>query len=153
MDLSTFDSEAGWIAAPTDLDLQVSLVMLDPYITTSLSASPTENELTTLESDALSSLPAVTNTTTRYSASFKLPDRHGVFTFSVKWSRNGWSYVSTKDTAPVRPFNHDEHPRWLSSAHPYYAGAWSTVVAFLVFSTIWIMTAEKEMKGEGKKAK
>lgn len=125
--------------------------MLDPYITTSLSSSPSSNELTTLESDSLSALPPTTETTTRYSASFKLPDKHGVFSFVVKWKRNGWSYIEVKDTAPVRPFNHDEHPRWLSSAYPYYTGAWSTVIAFLVFSTAWIMTAGNEMKGDGKK--
>ena len=138
IDLSQHAPNGGWQPAPKDLDLQVSLVMLDPYVTTKLSAeAPTS---------VLSSGQAQTNATTRYSATFRLPDRHGVFTFHVDWKRQGWSYVKTKDTAPVRPFNHDEHPRFLSAAYPYVGGAFSTMTAFLLFTTLWILVKEPQTK-------
>lgn len=93
--------------------------MLDPYITVPLEAVAPS----------------------RYAATFDVPDRHGVFTFVVDWKRHGWTYIHTRDTAPVRPFNHDEYPRFLSSAWPYMAGSVSTVAAFLVFSTLWLATS------------
>ncbi len=135
VDLAQHAPQGGWQPAPLDLDLQVSLVMLDPYVTMSLSAEPAR---TVLDAGA----QTTSNATTRYSASFRLPDRHGVFTFHVDWKRQGWSYVKTKDTAPVRPFNHDEHPRFLSAAYPYVGGAFSTMTAFLLFSTLWLLLKE-----------
>jgi oligosaccharyltransferase complex subunit beta len=33
---------------------------------------------------------------------------------------------------PVRPFKHDEYERFLLAAYPYYAGAASTMAAFLL---------------------
>ena len=134
----------GWTPAPADLDLQVSLVMLDPYITTNLTATLPRSHV-----DTLSSVAATTATSTRYSSTFKLPDKHGVYTFLVDWKRHGWSYIHTRDTAPVRPFNHDEHPRGLHSAWPYVAGASSTVAAFLLFAFLWVCSNESD-KGKAK---
>lgn len=108
-----------WTAAPTDLDLQLAITMLDPYVTLPLEAS-------------------VVGDVTRYSGVFRLPDRHGVFTFRVNWKRHGWTYILTEDVAPVRPFNHDEYPRMLSSSWPYVAGAISTMVGFVAFCVQWI---------------
>lgn len=149
---------SGWGPAPTDLDLQVSLVMLDPYITTNLTAAqPTTqaegdghgNVLRASPQDDANSSPRFT----RYSSTFQLPDRHGVYTFIVDWKRHGWSYIHTRDTAPVRPFNHDEHPRGLHSAWPYVVGATSTMAAFLVFVVLWISTQENDLSEEEKQRK
>ena len=52
-------------------------------------------------------------------------------------------------TVPVVPPRHDEYPRFLSAAWPYYIGAISTSVGFFLFSTIWL-TGEIR---EGKKSK
>lgn len=138
---------SGWTPAPSDLDLQVSLVMLDPYITTNLtSASPQS-----IIANKLNTSSDITPIFTRYSSTFKLPDKHGVYTFVVDWKRHGWSYIHTRDTAPVRPFNHDEHPRGLHSAWPYVTGATTTIVAFLLFVVIWVCSDEgKESKIEKK---
>lgn len=136
----------GWTPAPTDLDLQVSLVMLDPFITTNLTAASPQTLL-----ESLNSSTTTTPAFTRYSSTFKLPDKHGVYTFVVDWKRHGWSYIHTRDTAPVRPFNHDEHPRGLHSAWPYVTGASTTVVAFLIFVFIWVCSDEAEDIKRGKK--
>lgn len=120
IDLSAFDRE--WKAAPRDLDLQVSFVMLDAYETEPLVATAT--------------IPGE-RPVTRYEANLVLPDRHGVFAFKVNWKRHGLSYVVTSDSVPVRPFNHDEYPRMLSSSWPYVAGAFSTMAAFVAFVCLW----------------
>ncbi|KDN47994.1 Dolichyl-diphosphooligosaccharide-protein glycosyltransferase 48kDa subunit [Tilletiaria anomala UBC 951] len=138
IDLAQHLPMGGWQPAPSDLDLQVSLVMLDPYVTTKLSAAAPQT--------IVSSGQTQTNATTRYSASFRMPDRHGVFTFHVDWKRQGWSYIKTRDTAPVRPFNHDEHPRFLSAAYPYVSGAFSTMTAFVIFCTLWLVVKEPKQK-------
>lgn len=138
----------GWTPAPADLDLQVSLVMLDPYITTNLTASPPKSvssSATQLRAEGDEGSPRIT----RYSTTFQLPDQHGVYTFIVDWKRHGWSYLHTRDTAPVRPFNHDEHPRGLHSAWPYVTGAGSTAVAFLAFCAIWMYSQNTERAGAG----
>ncbi|WFD33192.1 oligosaccharyl transferase glycoprotein complex, beta subunit [Malassezia cuniculi] len=122
IDLAAFEDE--WKAAPRDLDLQVSVVMLDAYVTEPLVAT-TE----TVDGE---------RPVTRYEATIQLPDRHGVFSFKVNWKRHGLTYVVTSDTAPVRPFNHDEYPRMLSSSWPYVAGAFSTMAAFVAFVALWL---------------
>ncbi|PWN47447.1 Dolichyl-diphosphooligosaccharide-protein glycosyltransferase 48kDa subunit, partial [Violaceomyces palustris] len=114
-------------------DLQVSLNMIDPFVTADLIATQGQGS---------------TNTT--YLAKVRVPDRHGVYSFVVDWKRRGWSYVQTKDTAPVRPFNHDEHPRFLSSSWPYVSGAFSTMVAFVLFVTLWSLVPG-DQKLEAKK--
>jgi oligosaccharyltransferase complex subunit beta len=142
---------SGWTPGPTDLDLQVSLVMLDPFITTNLTAASPQSLLKSLNTSSSSST-TMTPAFTRYSSTFKLPDKHGVYTFVVDWKRHGWSYIHTRDTAPVRPFNHDEHPRGLHSAWPYVTGASTTVVAFLIFVVIWVCSDERDDIKRGKKA-
>lgn len=151
----------GWLPAPTDLDLQLSLVMLDPYITTNLTAQQPStinvNNAATIQTDTVASSiidgKDGSARATRYSSTIQLPDRHGVYTFIVDWKRHGWSYIHTRDTSPVRPFNHDEHPRGLHSAWPYVVGATSTAVAFLLFCVLWICTQEDERSAEEKQRK
>ena len=51
----------------------------------------------------------------------------------------------------VVPPRHDEYPRFLSAAWPYYVGAMSTSVGFLLFSAMWLggeVGREKKGKSE-----
>lgn len=125
IDLQTYHPIQGWIPAPTHLDLQLSIAMLDPYVVVPLTGS-------------------VVGTSTRYETQVQLPDQHGVFSLVVNWKRWGWTFVSTKDTAPVRPYNSNEHPRWLSAAYPYATGAVSTILAFVAFAALWLFTPYEE---------
>ena len=127
LDLQHFDG--AWRAAPTDLDLQLAVTMLDPYVTLPL-------------------VGHVDGDVARYQGSFRLPDRHGVFTLRVNWKRHGWTYVVSEDVVPVRPFNHDDYPRMLSSSWPYLAGAFSTMAAFAVFSTLWLLLPREKVAGK-----
>lgn len=53
-----------------------------------------------------------------------------------------WSYLQSTTVVPVVPPRHDEYPRFLSPAWPYYAGAISTSAAFLAFCALWLAGEE-----------
>ncbi|EPQ30727.1 uncharacterized protein PFL1_01628 [Pseudozyma flocculosa PF-1] len=143
LDLSAWDAERGWVPAPTELPLQVTFKMLDPYITTDLVALDASHNVTDLASSPVS---------TRFGATFQVPDRHGVFSFVVDFKRHGWTFVLHKDTAPVRPFNHDEYPRFLSSSWPYIAGSFSTVAGFILFTWLWMTVSDDDDRDEASKS-
>ena len=117
--------DGSWGPVTETLSPQLSAVMLDPYVTVPL-------------------VPENQNDSTLYRANLRLPDKHGVFTLRVNWKRHGYTYIVKNDVTPVRPFNHDEYPRMLSSSWPYVAGALSTMIGFSVFVTLWLsMPAQK----------
>ncbi|KAH9023831.1 Oligosaccharyltransferase 48 kDa subunit beta-domain-containing protein [Lactarius pseudohatsudake] len=80
------------------------------------------------------------------------PDRHGVFKFVLDYRRRGWTSLQSSTTVPVVPPRHDGYPRFLSAAWPYYTGAISTSVGFLLFATLWLAGDDKGVK-KGKSAK
>ncbi|UTT89107.1 hypothetical protein NDA17_000894 [Ustilago hordei] len=141
LDLAQHEPELGWIPAASTLDIQVAFKMLDPYITAHL----TPVDLSNFTSNALSTKSeskVEAEGFRRFETCFQIPDRHGVFTFHVQLKRQGLSFVEKKDIVAVRPFNHDEYPRFLSSSWPYITGAFSTVFGFLVFTAIWLTIRE-----------
>lgn len=48
------------------------------------------------------------------------------------------TYLESSTTVAVVPPRHDGYPRFLSAAWPYYIGAMSTSVGFLIFSALWL---------------
>ncbi|KAG1856671.1 Dolichyl-diphosphooligosaccharide--protein glycosyltransferase subunit WBP1 [Suillus subalutaceus] len=127
--ISAYDSQTStWKPYSGIDDLQLEFTMLDPHIRTSL--------------------PAVPGSPGTYQVQFRAPDRHGVFKFVLNWKRKGYSYLESSTTVPVVPPRHDQYPRFLSAAWPYYAGAISTSVGFFLFSALWLAG---DVKGERKK--
>ena len=96
-------------------DVQLEIIMLDPYVRTTL-----KQEQQTLK------------TTVR------LPDVYGVFTLKVNYKRAGLTYLTAEDQVSIRPFRHNEYPRFLTAAYPYYASTFSMIAGFIVFSAIWL---------------
>jgi len=84
----------------------------------------------------------------KYAAQFMAPDRHGVFKFVVNYFRPGYSFLGTADKASVVPLRHDQHPRFITGAFPFYTGALSTSAAFVLFVVIWINLGEADKKGK-----
>lgn len=115
-------------------DMQFDFTMLDPHVR---SALPEDK----------SAKPPVGTT---YTVNFKAPDRHGVFKFLVDYYRPGWSYIRSVTKASVVPLRHDEHPRFIVGAWPFYTAPVSISVAFLLFCGLWIMLAEDDRKGKKK---
>ncbi|KAF8626327.1 hypothetical protein AX15_004988 [Amanita polypyramis BW_CC] len=117
--ISKYDPEiAKWVPSSGLEDLQLEITMLDPHIRTAL-------------------LPS-TGEAGKYSATFRVPDRHGVFKFVINHRRRGMTYLQSSTTVAVVPPRHDGYPRFMSAAWPYYVGAVSTSVGFLVFSGLWL---------------
>ncbi|EMD34356.1 hypothetical protein CERSUDRAFT_117235 [Gelatoporia subvermispora B] len=112
-------------------DLQLEFTMLDPHIRTAL--------------------PPVAGQPGTYSVTFRAPDRHGVFKFVVDYKRRGWTHLQSSTVVPLVPPRHDEYPRFLSAAWPYYTGAISTSVGFVIFSALWLGGSETK-KAKGSKA-
>lgn len=63
------------------------------------------------------------------------------------------TYLERSTVVPVVPPRHDGYPRFLSAAWPYYAGAFSTSGAFVLFVALWLAGDEREpKKSKGSKA-
>ncbi|EMR08016.1 hypothetical protein PNEG_03458 [Pneumocystis murina B123] len=101
-------------------DIQLELIMLDPYIRTVL------KETSRIPNSSI------------YSTTFSLPDHYGVFHFKVNYKRPGLSYIEERSTVTIRHYRHDEFPRYLFVAFPYYVGATTTIFSFLFFCFIWL---------------
>ncbi|KAJ2643646.1 oligosaccharyl transferase glycoprotein complex, beta subunit [Coemansia sp. RSA 1694] len=111
-------------------DVQFEAIMLDPYIRTTLNRTES----------------ASSETTATYHGDIKLPDRYGTFTFRVNYKRTGYSNVDVKDTVGIWPLRHDEYPRFLSAAYPYYIGSLVMAVGFLALCVVWLWSAEPKTK-------
>ncbi|KAJ3312817.1 hypothetical protein HDV04_002627 [Boothiomyces sp. JEL0838] len=105
--------EKGKYVPFTPKDVQFEAVMLDPYIRQTM--VPKGNKLV---------------------AEFKLPDHYGVFTFKVDYKRHGLTYLNLNETVQIRPYRHDQYPRFLTIANPYYVNVWSMFAAFFLFTAV-----------------
>ncbi|XP_021757923.1 dolichyl-diphosphooligosaccharide--protein glycosyltransferase 48 kDa subunit-like isoform X2 [Chenopodium quinoa] len=97
-------------------DVQLQFYLMSPYV------------LKTLSKDK----------TGLYHTSFKVPDVYGVFQFKIEYQRLGYTSLSLAKQIPVRPYNHDEYERFLPVAFPYYGASFSTMVAFFIFSILYL---------------
>jgi len=75
--------------------------MLDPYVRT----------------------PLKSDKTGLFTTTFTAPDVYGVFSFKVDYHQIGYSCLELKTIHPVRPYRHDEYPRFIKTAYPYYTSA------------------------------
>ncbi|TIA93113.1 hypothetical protein E3P99_00271 [Wallemia hederae] len=112
--------------------LQLEFTMLDPHIRTHLPPSHVSEDGTSMV----------------YKHTFRVPDRHGIFKFVVDWKQNGFSFIDEQVRTTVVPVRHDEHPRFLSHAWPFYSGTFTTIALFVVFAVLWLGWDEKD---KGKK--
>jgi oligosaccharyltransferase complex subunit beta len=106
--------------------------MLDPYIRTTLKQVST------------------TDNVGRFETHVKLPDVYGIFTFKVNYKRSGLTYLLAEDQVSIKPFRHNEYPRYLTAAYPYYSATGSMIIGFILFSAVWLATWGKD---EAKKTK
>ncbi|KAJ3089857.1 hypothetical protein HK102_005314 [Quaeritorhiza haematococci] len=122
-------------------DIQFEAVMLDPYIRKGLK----------MDKSALT--PSENPKSTKYVTFFTLPDAYGVFTFKVNYQRHGLTWLEAKETVQVRPYRHDQYPRFLTAAYPYYVNTFSMMAAFVLFSIVWLFNKEVPLKDAKNKLK
>lgn len=86
-----------------------------------------------------------TSTGTFY-ARFILPDVYGVFKFKVDYSHLGYTHIASNTQVSVRPLEHVQYERFITSAFPYYASAFSMMVGMVLFSCVYLHFHEPEKK-------
>lgn len=105
-------------------DIQLEFVMMNPYYI---------NQMKLLSSDKPT-----------YFVSFRAPEKFGVFKFIVDYKRLGYNYLDISTKVPLRPFNHNEYPRFLPTAYPYYISVFSLLFGFVVISITFLYGKNKE---------
>jgi len=133
-------SEYSWnkwtpFTLPAEDELQLEFSMLSAFHRLNLAESASDESSTT------------------YSASFKLPDQHGIFNFLVNYKRPFFNNIEEKNTVSVRHFAHDEWPRSfvISGAWPWLAGILATTTGWIAFCGIWLYSKPVSSGKESKK--
>ena len=108
------DKWVGYVADDVQLDVQ----MLDPKIRTTL--KPDGNG--------------------KFTTTFIAPDVYGVYTYKLDYHRLGYSSLSDRIIVTIRPYRHDEYERFIVSAYPYYASAFSMMAGVLFFSFLFLFS-------------
>ena len=91
-------------------NLQAQFVMLDPYIRKRMQHTGNGH----------------------YELNVRAPDKYGIFKWVIEYSAPGYSKVALEEVTPLRPLQHDQFPRFVLQAYPYYAALMSVSVGFFV---------------------
>lgn len=118
--------EGKWVAFQNK-DVQLEFFRIDPFVRMFLTPSP-EGVFT---------------------AEFKLPDIYGVFKYKVDYSRTGYTHLFHAAQVSVRPKTHTQYERFIASAYPYYASAFSMMFGVCLFSIVFLHNRDdKKVKDE-----
>lgn len=97
-------------------DIQLEFVRIDPFVRTVLKRG----------SDGL------------FRTQFKIPDVYGVFQLKVDYTGVGYTFLNSATQVSVRPLEHTQYERFIVSAYPYYASAFSMIAGVFVFSLMFL---------------
>lgn len=103
-------------------DVQLEFVRIDPFVRTTLTVSSNG----------------------KYQSVFKIPDVYGVYQFKVIYNRIGFTGINNSTQVSVRPLEHTQYERFISSAYPYYASAFSMMFGVFVFSIVFLHYKDDE---------
>jgi oligosaccharyltransferase complex subunit beta len=112
-------TDGKWVPYIAD-DIQIELVMLDPYIRTFLKHVKDG----------------------KYTVQMRVPDVYGVFKFKVDYRRVGYTSLTYTDQIVIRPLRINEYERFIEKAFPYYASVFSMMIGFLIFGIVFLYTKE-----------
>jgi len=104
-------------------DMQVEFVRMDPFVRSMMN-----------------------NKNGLISTQFKIPDVYGVYQFRVNHQRLGLSRIQTTTQVSVRPLRHDQYERFILSAYPYYASAFSMMAGVFMFAVVFLHYKEDDTK-------
>nr|CAG4647873.1 EOG090X05EE [Moina brachiata] len=110
-------------------DIQLEFVRIDPFVRTTLKRG----------TDGV------------FRAEFKIPDVYGVYQLKVDYTRVGYTFLNSATQVSVRPLEHTQYERFIISAYPYYASAFSMMAGVFVFSILFLhfkTTEETKKKSE-----
>jgi len=104
-----------WVQFKAD-DMQLEFIRIDPFVRTKL--HPSSGGM--------------------FEARFKVPDVYGVYQFKVDYNRIGYTRLYSATQVSVRPFRHDQYERYIPTAYPYYASAFSMILGVFLFSCVFL---------------
>jgi len=108
-------------------DIQLKFVRIDPFVITGLKQADDGT----------------------YQIQFRLPDVYGVYQFIVDYDRIGYTHLYSSTQVSVRPLQHTQYERFIPSAYPYYASAFSMMFGCFIFSLVFLhMKEEVKEKAE-----
>lgn len=116
VDIQRWESETGQWAPYSADDLQLEFVMLDPYVRTALQDQGNGT----------------------FGVQFRAPDKYGIFKFRLQYRRAGLTVLHDEQQVSVTPLWHDEYPRFLVVAYPYYTVLGLLGTVFLVLSAVML---------------
>lgn len=119
-----------WIPYIAD-DVQFELRQIDPYY-----------RLTLKQSEQTEDVQYYTT------GDFKLPNRHGMFTFITDYKRSGLSFFKESDVKAIRHLANNEYPRsWeITNAWVYLSAIFGVIAAFVVFVIAFVTTKPSNNK-------
>ena len=103
-----------WLPYP-EKDIRLEYVMLDPYIRQPLQFTGSEHKLV-----------------------FRAPDKNGIFKFRIDYKRKGFNPILVEEVAPVRNPWHNDYPRFLPCAYPYYVSCFMSLLLVYAFAFVFI---------------
>jgi len=113
-----------WVAFDGN-DMQMEFVRIDPFVRVTMENKGKSGEMV---------------------ANFKVPDTYGVYQFKVNYHRVGLTRLYTTNQISVIPLRHDQYERFIPSAYPYYASAFSMMAGVCIFSMVFLHYKEEEVK-------
>ena len=114
-------------------DVQFELRQVDPYYRLNLSLVEQDDENATVQ---------------MYTTGvFKLPTRHGVFTFLTDYKRSGLSFIKNSDVKSIRHLANDEYPRsWeITNAWVYMAAISMVILAWIIFVVAFLTSSPNKI--------
>ncbi|XP_054285673.1 dolichyl-diphosphooligosaccharide--protein glycosyltransferase 48 kDa subunit-like [Macrosteles quadrilineatus] len=111
------EKKQGKVWVPHDAnDVQLEFVRIDPFVRTTM----------------------VRKAPGKYEAVFKIPDVYGVYQFKINYHRIGYTSLYSSTQVSVRPLEHTQYERFIASAYPYYASAFSMMGGVFLFSIVFL---------------
>ncbi|XP_050420417.1 dolichyl-diphosphooligosaccharide--protein glycosyltransferase 48 kDa subunit [Adelges cooleyi] len=85
----------------------------------------------------------------KYEFTFKIPDTYGVYQFKIDYNRVGFTALRSSTMVSVIPLEHTQYERFILSAYPYYASAFSMMFGVFLFSFVFLHYREDNDKIKG----
>ena len=114
-------------------DIQLEFIRLDPFHRVNLKQSNPKSAT--------------------YKAELVVPDTLGIYKFKVLHRRFGYSLIEAETVVSCIQFRHDEYPRFLNVAMPYYANVFLTMGAGFIFIMFFLYSEISEKGVHAKKVK
>lgn len=89
------------------------------------------------------------DTASNYKVSIAVPDTLGIYKFKISHRRYGYSLIEEETLVSCIQFRHDEYPRFLNVAMPYYLNVFLLMGAGFLFIVFFLYTEVEKSPKKG----